>query len=106
MTLFNKKKMLSLIKGTKEETPLYVFNLAHLSLITNIKKDLSQCSYKFYLYFNNGLNVCVQLYSDYDPIPLEKLRKLFINNIGFSFLSVGEDMLRGDNWNISISIIE
>lgn len=87
---------------TKEESiPAIIFNCRELLWITPIestKFTLEVTVYGFKLYFGSGLWVKVEAYlkdGEDSLVPLENLRKLFINAIGYSYLSLNEEDIQG-----------
>lgn len=83
---------------TKEEPiPSMVFNCKDLVWITPIdstKFTPEVTVYGFKLYFGSNLLVKVEAYlkdGEDSLVPLENIRKLFINAIGHSYLSLNEE---------------
>lgn len=85
--------MRDFLKGPESIYPKHVFNCRDLAWISNILcTRFSQDKYvhHFFLHFSSGLvvKICQYTYAeDYCP-ELEKIRKLFINNIGSSYVSI------------------
>lgn len=81
------------LKGPEPIYPKHVFNCRDLAWISNILcTRFSQDKYvhHFFLHFSSGLvvKICQDTNAeDYCP-ELEKTRKLFINNIGSSYVSI------------------
>lgn len=87
---------------TKEESiPAVIFNCRELLWITPIegfKFTPEVTVYSFKLYFGSSLLVKVEAYlkdGEDSLVPLENIRKLFINAIGYSYLSLNEEDIRG-----------
>ena len=83
---------------TKEEsTPAVIFNCRELLWITPIVSSRftpELTSYSFNLYFSSYMSVKVETFlrdGKDSLVPLENLRKLFINAIGYSYLSLNEE---------------
>lgn len=85
------KQVKALLKGP-EPNPQHIFNCRDIAWITDIKSTrFSPDKYikYFFLYFNSGLEVKIcQDTQDENCPELEELRKLFINSIGYSYVSI------------------
>ena len=83
----------SLVVGGKVPNPKHVFNCRDLIWISSLEtsQNIPECfTHYFYLYWSNGMvvKVCQESHNRNSYQELYKLRELFINNIGFSYLQI------------------
>lgn len=82
----------SLVVG-EVHNPKHVFNCRDLIWISSLEtsQNTPECfTHYFYLYWSNGMvvKVCQESHDRNSYQELYKLRELFINNIGFSYLQI------------------
>ena len=90
------KSFKSLVVG-EVHNPKHVFNCRDLIWISSLEtsQNTPECftHYYFYLYWSNGMvvKVCQESYDRNSYQELYKLRELFINNIGYSYVPIEDN---------------
>lgn len=90
------KNGLSLLLWGRYPTPKHVFNCRDLIWISSLEtsQNTPECfTHYFYLYWSNGMvvKVCQESHDRNSYQELYKLRELFINNIGYSYVPIEDN---------------
>lgn len=106
--LFNRLKQ-SLCNSEEDYKIAHVFNCKDIIWITPCKVSQETpevYSHCFFIFFNSGFKVMVSVStgSKETPSTLSDIRELFINNIGFSYLQLDENQVRGLGFSFNKNI--